>query len=47
LYVKFADRLESEFIAQGEDENRTIEELWLLDGDFLGCFLEASLRDQR
>jgi len=26
LYVKFADRLESEFIAQGEDENRTIEE---------------------
>ncbi|HAR40945.1 MAG TPA: V-type ATP synthase subunit B [Coprothermobacter sp.] len=26
LYVKFADRLESEFIAQGEDENRAIEE---------------------
>jgi len=26
LYVKFADRLELEFIAQGEDENRTIEE---------------------
>jgi len=44
LYVKFADRLESEFIAQGEDENRTMKKLWLLDGDFLGCFLEASLR---
>lgn len=47
LFVKFADAFEARFVAQGEDENRTIEDSLTLGWDLLGMLPRAELKRVR
>ncbi|WP_018962993.1 V-type ATP synthase subunit B [Coprothermobacter platensis] len=44
LYVQFADRFEAEFIAQGEDENRSIEETLSIGWELLSMLPRSELK---
>jgi len=47
LFLKFADRFEGEFVTQGEDEDRTIEETLDLGWTLMGILPKAELKRVR
>ncbi|MDZ4858531.1 MAG: V-type ATP synthase subunit B [Candidatus Hydrogenedentes bacterium] len=47
LYVKFADAFDARFVAQGEDENRTVEESLRIGWELLALLPRAELKRVR